>query len=306
ARQYYLHSALTGPSFLDNFHFWTAADPTLGYVHYVNRTIAEQNGMITIAGNATAWGVENVQVLDPDANLGRLSIRLTSIQSWTHGLFIIDLAHMPPNQCGSWPAFWTLGSGPWPANGEIDIVEYTNNVPNNLMALHTSGSPACTVAGSGQTGTLLTDNCAAAEGYTGCGISATVPNNIGSGFNAIAGGIYAMEWTSTAIRIWFFPRNEVPPSILGADSVLGPDPATFGVPMANFEGDCNIDAHFFNHSLVFDTTFCGSYAGNTWQGDSCPMGDPQNGWTSCEIFVAANPQVFKDAYWEVNYLRIYQ
>lgn len=44
--------------------------------------------------------------------------------------------------------------------GEIDIIESTNTVPNNLMALHTSATPNCSVAGAGQMGTLLTDNCA--------------------------------------------------------------------------------------------------------------------------------------------------
>jgi len=29
-------------------------------------------------------------------------------------------------------------------------------------------------------------------------------------------------------------------------------------------------------------------------------------WGSCNIYVAANPQVFADAYWEVNYLNVYQ
>ena len=84
-----------------------------------------------------------------------------------------------------------------------------------------------------------------------------------------------MEWTSTAIRIWFFSRNEVPASIIEANDA-GPDPNAFGVPVANFQGSCDIDAHFFNHSMVFDTTFCGSYAGNTWQGDGCPLIDPTN------------------------------
>jgi len=84
-----------------------------------------------------------------------------------------------------------------------------------------------------------------------------------------------MEWTSTAIRIWFFSRDEVPASIIEANDA-GPDPNAFGVPVANFHGSCDIDAHFFNHSIVFDTTFCGSYAGNTWQGDGCPLIDPTN------------------------------
>lgn len=120
AQQYFLESSFSGPSFFENFNFWTAGDPTYGYVHYVDQAVAEQYGMInTTARNSTVWGVDTTQTLDPTANLGRFSIRLTSIQSWTHGLFVLDLEHMPANQCGAWPAFWTLGSGTWPENGKL-------------------------------------------------------------------------------------------------------------------------------------------------------------------------------------------
>ena len=110
------------------------------------------------------------------------------------------------------------------------------------------------------------------NGYTGCEVQATGPNNVGYAFNSILGGVYAMEWTSTAIQIWFFSRNAIPPSITSGM----PDPSTFGVPMANFQGSCNIDAHFYDHNLVFDITFCGTYAGETWQVDGCPLLDPTN------------------------------
>ena len=97
----------------------TSGDPTFGYVHYVDQAVANQHGMIhTTASGSAVWGVDTTQYLDPTANLGRLSIRLTSMQSWTHGLFVLDLVHMPANQCGVWPAFWTLGSGTWPENGK--------------------------------------------------------------------------------------------------------------------------------------------------------------------------------------------
>ena len=93
----------------------------------------------------------------------------------------------------------------------------------------------------------------AAGGITGCTVSATEPDNSADGFNSIGGGVYAMEWTSAAIRIWFFPRDAIPTSI----SSGAPDVSAFGLPAANFQGDCDMDAHFFNHNLVFNTDFCG-------------------------------------------------
>lgn len=68
--EYILQSNFTGPTFLDNFDFYTSWDPTFGYVHYVDRATAEQYGMINISANGgpTIFGAEHTQVLDPCVN----------------------------------------------------------------------------------------------------------------------------------------------------------------------------------------------------------------------------------------------
>jgi hypothetical protein len=53
---------------------------------------------------------------------------------------------------------------------------------------------------------------------------------------------------------------------------------------------------------VFDTTFCGDWAGSVWSGDAvCASEAP-----SCQSFVQNNPSAFTDAYWLVNSLKVYQ
>lgn len=53
---------------------------------------------------------------------------------------------------------------------------------------------------------------------------------------------------------------------------------------------------------VFDTTFCGDWAGNVWSGDAvCRSQAP-----SCQSFVQNNPSAFTEAYWLVNSLKFYQ
>jgi hypothetical protein len=59
--------------------------------------------------------------------------------------------------------------------------------------------------------------------------------------------------------------------------------------------------------LVFNLDFCGTWAGPTFNEDnSCPVPDPTNQWSSCNIFVGSNPEAFKEAYWEANYLHVLQ
>jgi len=51
------------------------------------------------------------------------SVNTRGKREWTYGRF--EIRAKIDVRPGSWPAFWTLGvAGPWPANGEIDIMEY--------------------------------------------------------------------------------------------------------------------------------------------------------------------------------------
>ncbi|WP_448697513.1 family 16 glycosylhydrolase [Mucilaginibacter sp. AW1-3] len=51
------------------------------------------------------------------------SINTSGLHAWKYGRFVMR-AKIDTNM-GLWPAFWMLGvSGKWPANGEIDIMEY--------------------------------------------------------------------------------------------------------------------------------------------------------------------------------------
>ena len=48
-----------------------------------------------------------------------------------------------PNQCGTWPAFWTHAEGNvWPRGGEIDLLEYPND-RKGKSSFHTGDSRTC-------------------------------------------------------------------------------------------------------------------------------------------------------------------
>ena len=68
----------------------------------------------------------------------RASIRLEGKRRYNHGLFVLDLDHMPAGP-GVWPAFWMTDEAHWPDNGEIDILESINNQTQAKTALHTGG-----------------------------------------------------------------------------------------------------------------------------------------------------------------------
>ncbi|KAH0372864.1 glycoside hydrolase family 16 protein, partial [Aureobasidium melanogenum] len=296
---YSLQDTYAGSNFYDGFNFFTDPDPTHGFVQYVDQATAVSSGILGYGtGNTAKWGVDDTNVLYANST-GRQSVRLEGKVNYNHGLFLADIKHMPGSICGVWPAFWTLGDSTWPAHGELDIIEGVNMGSTNQIAAHTA--PNCTMKFQNQTGWANGYDCAVSTGgAAGCATGTNDQTGYGDGFNANGGGVYAMQWTSEFMKVWFFPRNAIPASI----SSGSPSPALdFGTPVGNFDGgSCDIDSHFINHRMVFDTTFCGNWAGSVYSSTSCPLAGTSNG---CVEYVAGNPSAFKDAYWEVNYIKVF-
>ena len=126
---------------------------------YYPQQAAQLTGLINASANApTYMGVDYTNVMPSyflnnavSYGAGRPSVRISTLKSWTHGLFIGDFAHAPGGICGTWPACeyspvmakevltvqgWTLAPN-WPNNGEIDILEGVNLLTQNAMSLHT-------------------------------------------------------------------------------------------------------------------------------------------------------------------------
>lgn len=210
------------------------------------------------------------------------------------------------------------------------------------MTLHTASG--CTINNSGFTGSLSTSNCyvdaSGQSSNAGCGIQSTNSQSYGTGFDNVGGGVYAMEWTSSAISIWFFPSGSIPSDITSGS----PNPAGWSTPAAYFNGGCDIDSFFNDHQIVrffsspgssspppilmgkekkytllpkkrnekekqliifqnqvFDITFCGDWAGSVWSSGSCASQA-----SSCDTYVQNNPSAFANSYWLINSLDVYQ
>lgn len=268
------------------------------FVQYVSREIAEGEGLVNVTSSGSVYlGVDHTNTLSL-TDIGRKSVRLESKTKMDHGLLIADIKHMPGSVCGAWPAFWTVGDA-WPDDGEIDIIEGVNTQSQDTMVLHTKGDCQIT-SDDDQSGTTTSNQCSLSAGPAGCTVQGT-PGSYGTGFNEQGSGVYAIQWTDKFIKIWFFPRSAIPKSIESGS----PDVSEFGTPMGNFQGTCDIGKEFKPQKIVFDTTFCGDWAGSVFgQGDSCPL-TKGDGLASCIDFVATKPEEFKEAYWEINYLKTY-
>lgn len=149
------------------------------------------------------------------------------------------------------------------------------------MTLHSG--PDCSMPQdantSGRGRTLSTSCPTTSTSNSGCAVLDSSTQSFGEGFNSVGGGVFAHRWDQTGIFIWEFPRSSIPPDI----TAKNPDPSLWGPPVASFPStNCDINSHFFQHSLVIDTTICGDWAGAAYSGSGCPgtcaeaVADPTN------------------------------
>lgn len=104
-------------------------------------------------------------------------------------------------------------------------VEGVNDQTPNAMTLHT-GANCNMPASRTQTGTATLNNCDVnANGNSGCGVQAPTPDSYGPAFNNAGGGFYAMERTSTFIKVWFWGRNagNVPAEVRSGGNSINTD-----------------------------------------------------------------------------------
>ena len=135
-----------GADFLEHFDFFSADDPTHGWVDYLDRGDAMAAGLVDVADDGTFF----MGAGRPKTAAARLpSVRIEGRHSIAGGLAVLDIEAVPVG-CGAWPAFWmcnqtdpaTAGTpAAWPAGGEIDVLEGVHLSRVSATTLH--AGPGC-------------------------------------------------------------------------------------------------------------------------------------------------------------------
>ncbi|HEX3593343.1 MAG TPA: ricin-type beta-trefoil lectin domain protein [Pseudonocardiaceae bacterium] len=157
----------------------------------------------------------------------------------------------PANGLGYWPAFWMLGPGQWPENGEIDILEDVNALSDRSGTIHCGVDP---------------------------GGPCNEPNGIGSGLASIAGGQTGFH-TYTVIVNRTNTAAESISWLIDGTQVFNVNENQ--VPTATWQS-----AFDHNMSIIFDLAMGGGFP-NGVCGCTSPSASTTSGGTMAVQYVAA-------------------
>ena len=105
---YTLRRTYDATNFFDDtsFSFYDGWDAfNKGFTIYANKAVAMSSGLASITANNQVYlGMDYTSTLTVAPNAGRKSIRLQGAQTFTTGLMVADIQHMPASICGVWNA----------------------------------------------------------------------------------------------------------------------------------------------------------------------------------------------------------
>jgi Ricin-type beta-trefoil lectin domain/Glycosyl hydrolases family 16 len=195
---------------------------------------------ITALGSGSSWTSGRIQTTSANVGApagGELEVT-ASIQQPTGGL-------------GYWPAFWMLGPGQWPENGEIDIMEDVNSLSEVSGTIHCGTDP---------------------------GGPCNEPNGIGSGLRACS-GCQSGYHTYTMILNRTNTANESITFYLDGNQYFTVSESQVGTSTWQAAFDHNL-------SIIFDLAMGGGYP-NGACGCTTPTSSTASGGTMSAAYVAA-------------------
>ncbi|KAF2679138.1 glycoside hydrolase family 16 protein [Lentithecium fluviatile CBS 122367] len=272
---------------------------TSGFAQYVSKDEALSSGLAKYTDNKVRIGVDSNNTYSLSST-GRKSVRLHSKNTFDNGLLIADFAHLPVAGCGMWPAFWVYtGEGSTVSEySEIDIVENVNQATANSHSFYTGQQ--CTV-NINRGDSVRTDNCHYELGMENAGCSFMAEEGtFGNAFNQNGYQVVALQVEADGIKIWHFKNGEVPSDLNSAN----PNPNTWANPTVSISPkSCDFNKAFSRFHVIINITFCGGWAGGEdWNGQCAA----QTGQSSCNAWVAGNPDNFDDTYWDINSVKLFQ
>jgi len=272
-KSYRLDWRAMGKTFFDDWAF-LESDYNNGAVHYLPRAEALEDRVVEAHDTHAILrtGGRSPRMFK------RKSAKIRSNRAWTYFLMAIKFSHTPWG-CGLWPAFWTHAPGyPWPEGGEMDLLEYVNDLPSQT-SFHTGASNRCRMDG----GVVNIPFCQPMPDLNGMNYDCTTkyPLQLGCAPNKLPlwspwewahhPGVLAVQWTERFVKVFFIPENEIPADLEHDD----PQPDAwdrflvswypFAQSNERWPGSCPNPASVMKpQQLVLNINFCGDWAGKVW------------------------------------------
>ncbi|KAM3496990.1 hypothetical protein MY10362_009641 [Beauveria mimosiformis] len=305
---YTLSKTYDASNFLDEFEFHTSPIDlgpgfSAPYMNYQNKADALDKGLVSVQNGKIYLGVDSKNELSPWSN--RATVRVQSKNSFKQGLVITRFSHLPEPVCGGNPFFGTRGTGQYPDVG-VNMYEGWDLYPVKKVGVYSPGTGQCDeyqLGQASQSGDCKINILPARDSllHQFCHFE-EIQNKI---WGSPEGGIQALEWTSDAIKLYNWPIDAAPSNIESSN----PDTSSWGTPYAQFTNPgCDTQKIFSNQTLEFSPGFCGGkllWSSDYADGKYGPTCHVITGEERCESHVAKNPEVFKNFYFEVENIRIF-